>query len=141
MFARGMPVAQVAAVLEVSVKSAYQWRRAYRRGGVPALASRGAPGPDPLLSDAQLALLRQRLQAGPTAAGYGDDQRWTLARVAALIGVMFHVRVSLTTTWQALRRLGFSVQVPVQRAVGRDEAAIARWRRYQWPAIKGSRAG
>lgn len=141
MFGRGMCPARVAKVLEVSVKSAYLWRRVWAAGGVAGLASRGACGPDPVLSDAQLARLRERLVAGPAAAGYTEDQRWTLARIATLIGRMFHVRVSITTTWHALRRLGFTTQVPTHRAAQRDEAAIAHWRRYQWPAIKGWRAG
>ena len=68
-----------------------------RVGGAPALASRGPAGPDPKLSDAQLSRLKTRLQLGPAAAGYGEDQRWTLARVVALIATMFHLRVSVTT--------------------------------------------
>ncbi|GFJ93158.1 winged helix-turn-helix domain-containing protein [Phytohabitans rumicis] len=141
LFAQGVGPVEVAKRLEVSEKSAYVWRRAWQAGGVQALASKGASGPDPKLSDAQLAKLKARLEQGPAAAGYDEDQRWTLARVAALIGLMFKVRVSVTTTWEAMRRIGFSPQLPTQRAIERDEQAIARWRRYQWPAVKDSRAG
>ena len=62
--------------------------------------------------------------------------RWTLARVVALIATMFHLRVGITTAWQAMRRLGYTPQLPIHRAIERDEAAIAHWRRYQWPAVK-----
>jgi putative transposase len=141
MFADGATAPQVAAALEVSTKSAYEWRRAWAAGGVEALASKGAPGPDPVLSDAQLARLKQRLEQGPAAAGYGADQRWTLARVAALIATLFHRQVSIPTVWQAMRRLGYTAQLPIHRAVERDEQAIAHWRRYQWPALKESRVG
>jgi transposase len=138
LFDAGMAAVEVARELEVSTKSAYQWRRAWAAGGARALASKGASGPDPTLSDAQLDRLRERLDLGPAAAGYGDDQRWTLARVVALIATMFHLRVGVTTAWQAMRRLGYSVQMPVHRGVERDEQAIARWRRYQWPSLKES---
>jgi putative transposase len=141
LFARGMTPVEVAKRLEVSQKSAYVWRKLWRAGGADALASRGAPGPEPKLSDAQLERLKARLELGPAAAGYGEDQRWTLARIATLIGLMFKVRVSLTTTWEAMRRIGFSAQMPTHRAIERDEEAIARWRRYQWPAVKDARAG
>jgi putative transposase len=127
--------------MEVSTEAAYQWRRAWVAGGVEALASRGAPGPDPKISDGQLARLRERLDAGPAAAGYVEDQRWTLNRVAGLIATMFHVRLSVSTTWQVLHRMGFTAQMPVHRGAERDERAIARWRRHQWPAVKESRAG
>jgi putative transposase len=138
LFAQGRSAVEVAGVLEVSTKSAYQWRRAWVAGGVEALASKGPSGPDPKLSDAQLARLKARLELGPAAAGYDEDQRWTLARVVALIATMLHLRVSVTTAWQAMRRLGYTPQLPIHRAIERDEAAIAHWRRYQWPAVKGS---
>jgi transposase len=141
LFARGMTPVEVAKGLEVSQKSAYVWRKLWQTSGADALASKGAPGPDPRLSDAQLATLKARLEIGPAAAGYGEDQRWTLARIRALIGQLFKVRVSVTTTWEAMRRIGFSAQMPTHRAIERDEEAIARWRRYQWPAVKESRAG
>lgn len=46
--------------------------------------------------------LKQRLDEGPAAAGYTDDQRWTLVRVIALIAMMSPLRVGITTAWQAI---------------------------------------
>jgi transposase len=51
MFAAGMTGVQVAVELQVSTKSAYAWRRAWTAGGENALASKGTPGPDPVLSE------------------------------------------------------------------------------------------
>jgi putative transposase len=86
----------------------------------------GTSGPDPKLSDEQLARLRQRLEHGPAAAGYGEEQRWTLIRVVALIATLFHLRISVTTAWQAMRQLGYTAQLPIHRAAERDEAAMPR---------------
>ena len=141
LFAQGRSAVEVAGLLEVSTKSAYQWRRDWIAGGVEALASRGPSGPAPRLSEEQLARLKARLELGPAAAGYGQDQRWTLARIVALIATMFHVRVSISTAWEAMRRLGYTPQLPNHRAIERDEPAIAHWRRYQWPAVKESPPG
>jgi putative transposase len=141
MFADGMSAVQVATALEVSTKSAYTWRRAWATGGEQAVASKGAPGPDSRLSQTQVQQLVAVLQDGPAAAGWVEDQRWTLARVQTLIGRMFHITVGITTVWQVLYRAGFTPQQPVARAVERDEHAIEHWRRHQWPAVKGSRAG
>ena len=138
LFEADVSAVEVAQRLEVSTKSAYQWRRVWVAGGAPALASKGASGPDSKLSDEQLSRLRIRLEQGPAAAGYGEDQRWTLVRVVALIATLFHLRVSVTTAWQAMRRLGYTAQMPIHRAAERDEAAIAAWRRYQWPSLKES---
>jgi hypothetical protein len=50
-----------------------------------------------------------------------------------------HLRVSITTAWHAMRRLGYTAQLPIHRAVEWDEAAIAHWRRYQRPAVRSRR--
>ena len=55
--------------------------------------------------------------------------------MVALIATLFHLRVSVTTAWQAMRRLGYTAQRPIHRAVERDEQANAAWRRYQWPSL------
>ena len=53
---------------------------------------------DMRLSPAQLARLRAELDKGPAAWGWDEDQRWTLERVATLIGWLFHVRYTLRGT-------------------------------------------
>ncbi|GAA0467086.1 hypothetical protein Aca07nite_71540 [Actinoplanes capillaceus] len=141
MFAAGMSAPQVAAELEISTKSAYAWRRAWKAGGEQALASKGAPGPDPVLSEAQVQKLIAKLDQGPAAAGWDEDQRWTQARVRTMIGRMFHVTVSIATVWEMLRRAGYTPQQPISRAAERDEQAIEHFKRYQWPPVKESRAG
>ncbi len=140
MFAEGVTPAQVAVSLEVSQKSAYAWHRAWTAGGTSALASRGSPGRSAQLTQVQQDRLEQELVKGPAAAGY-DDQRWTLARVAALIWKLFRVRYSLKGASLVLQRMGWTVQMPKARAAERDETAIAHWRRYTWAAVKDSRAG
>jgi transposase len=136
MFQQGMTPVQVARSLRVSAKSAYQWRRRWRAGGETALASRGPGGAVCRLSGGQLARLRAALDAGPAAYGW-QDQRWTLARVTALIGRLFHVRYTVRGTSYLLHRIGFSPQVPVRRAAERDEAAIAAWRAETWAKVRG----
>jgi putative transposase len=54
---------------------------------------------------------------------------------------MFHVRYSGKGVSLLLHRMGWTPQMPSHRAVERDEAAIATWRKRTWPAVKGSRAG
>ena len=86
---------QVAGLLRVSAKSVHQWRREYRAGGAAALAPKGPGGNACKLDDGQLSRLRAALDAGPAAYGWKEDQRWTLARITALIGRLFHVHYTL----------------------------------------------
>jgi len=136
-FAEDIEPPEVARRLRISPNSAYVWRRRWRAGGEAALASRGPGGAVCRLSPAQLAKLQAALDGGPAAWGWGEDQRWTLARVTTLTGRLFHVRYTLRGTSYLLHRIGFTPQVPVRRAVERDEDAIAAWRAVTWAKVRG----
>ena len=141
LFTAGVSAIEVAAQLEVSTKSAYAWRRAWKAGGSEALQSKGTSGARSKLSDDQMRRLQQRLEAGPAASGYVEDQRWTLPRVVKLIATICHVQYSIKGASLLLHRMGWTPQMPSHRAVERDEAAIISWRKHKWPAVKGARAG
>jgi transposase len=100
----------------------------YADGGEAALASKGAGGSLCKLDEEQLAQLSAALETGPAAYGWAQDQRWALARVAAVIDRLSGVSYTLRGVSFLLHRLGFSPQVPAHRAFERDEDAIAAWR-------------
>src|SRR3712207_6583192 len=135
LFAQDVAPVEVAARLRVSTKSVYQWRRRWRAGGHPALASKGPGGACCRLNSAQLEELQVLLEAGPAAWGW-TDQCWTLPRIAAVVRTRFGVDYTLPGLDLLLHRLGWSVQVPARRAVERDEEQIAAWREKSWPEIK-----
>lgn len=139
MFAAGIASSEIARRLRVTRKSVNEWRRAWKVGGMAALASRGPGGAVCRLDDAQLKVLEAELDAGPAAHGWVEDQRWTLARVATLIWELFKVRYTLRGTSYLLHRIGYSPQVPVHRAAERDEQAVATWVKEAWPQVKRRR--
>jgi transposase len=98
---------QVARQLRVSTKSVYQRRRRWRAGGQAALASKGPGGAACRLDERQLGRLRAALDLGPAAYGWTGDQRWTLARAAALTARLFPVRYTLRGVSYLLHRIGF----------------------------------
>ncbi len=137
MFAGDAGARQVAGSLRVSTKSVYQWRRAWRAGGDAALASKGPGGNACKLDKDQLVRLSAALDAGPAVYGWDQDQRWTLARVAALIARLSGVSYTLRGVSYLLHRLGFTPQVAAHRAAERDEAAITVWREQTWVKVRG----
>lgn len=139
MFGDGVGVDQIARRLRVSVRSVYRWRAAFDQGGTAALASKGPLGQRCRLSVKSQAKLAVMLDEGPAAHGWDEDQCWTGARVATLIGRTFHVRYSASAAARLMRRLGFTPQQPVRRAVQRDEAAITAWKEVTWPEVKDCR--
>ena len=140
MFAAGATPAEVARRLRVTRSSACLWHRMWRAGGKDALVSKGPGGSRCRLSAGQIQLLVSELERGPAAHGW-NDQRWTLARVAALIRALFGIGYTLRGTCYLLHRIGWSPQVPRHRAVERDEEAIAGWRREVWPRVKAQLGG
>ena len=72
---------------------------------------------------------------GARAHGYATDL-WTTKRVAAVITRTFGVVYHPAHVSRMLAACGWSCQKPERRNVERDEAAIARWKRYRWAAIK-----
>ena len=138
-FARGDGINEIARDLRVTEGSVRRWHRAWQDGGAEALRSRG-PVSRERLSPAQWARLEAELRRGPLAHGFADDQRWTLVRIKALIGRLFHIGYTIEGVWKLLRRHGWSCQVPVRQAMERNDEAVAAWKAEVWPEIKGWRA-
>lgn len=135
----GHTLSAVARQLSASVSSVCRWWQAYQRDGPRGLRPKPTPGRPSRLSDTQKRKLVSLLGQGPLRAGYRTDL-WTLRRVADLIRRQFDVRYHPAHVWKLLRGLGWSCQKPERRAVERDEAAIARWKRTAWPRIKKRRS-
>ncbi|MFF2548131.1 winged helix-turn-helix domain-containing protein [Kitasatospora sp. NPDC058063] len=68
------------------------------------------------------------LGRGPAAHGWAEDQVWTAARVATLIGHKFHVSYSVSGATRLMHRLGFSPLVPARRVAERGEQAVTVWK-------------
>jgi transposase len=126
----------IAAALGATASAVSQWLASARGGGRQALAShldrRGVP---PKLSPEQLRLIPDFLWHGAEAYGFRGDV-WTCDRVAGVIREEFDVTYSKSQASRLLRHLGWTPQVPITRAIQRDEAAIARWRDEAWPELK-----
>ena len=135
LFDQGKGPSEVARVLKVRRQSAHDWQQRWREGGAAALRSKGAAGPKPKLSAAQQADLAAALVEGPEKHGHATAV-WTLPRVAKLIEQRTGQEYHPGHVWRVLRGLGFSCQQPTRRAIERDEAAIAQWKRVGWPRLK-----
>jgi transposase len=137
LLAQGLSLREVGRRVQASVSSVSQWGHAWRTGGEAALAPKPVPGAPCKLTDQQRQHLVQLLLQGAKAQGF-PNELWTLNRIAAMIQVHFGVRYHPSHVWKLLRGLGWSCQVPERQPIQRDEAAIAHWKRYQWPGIKKS---
>src|SRR6266496_134896 len=93
------------------------------------------PGPPPKLSAGQRRLIPEFLWHGAEAYGFRGDV-WTCARIAQVIEEEFGVHYHKDHVGRLLRELRWTPQVPIRRALQRDEEAIQRWRAEVWPELR-----
>ena len=77
------------------------------------------------------------LGLGHGAEAYGfRGEVWTCGRVARVLGEEFGVAYHPGHVSRILKALGWTPQIPIARAIQRDEEAIERWVREDWPALR-----
>ncbi len=132
---QGLSEADVARRVGVHRQSVNRWAQQLATGGRSALKRAARTGRPPRLRGEDLRRLERGLTRGPEAWGYGTGL-WTAWRVADLIARECGVQYSTVHAWRVLRALGWTPQRPASRALERNEAAIQRWKRVRWPALK-----
>ncbi len=132
---QGWSQRHVAAALGVSEDAVSRWLRRARDGGPEALRSRHSPGRPPKLSSDQKRLIPEFLWHGAEAYGFRGEA-WTCARIAQVIEEEFGVRYHKDHVGRLLQELRWTPQVPIRRAIQRDEEAIRRWRAEVWPELR-----
>jgi len=134
----GNTLSAVARIVRASKRSVFRWYEAYKQRGRPGLRSSPTPGRPPKLSPSQRKRLVTVLLTGSLAAGYRTEL-WTLKRIAHVIRKQFRISYHPNHVWRLLQGMGWSCQKPERRALQRDDAAIAHWKRHRWPHIKKRR--
>jgi transposase len=124
----------IAEALGVREETVSRWLARARDGGPEALLARPAPGRPPKLSDAHKRMIPEFLWHGPEAYGF-RGQVWTRARIASVIKEEFGVGYHKGHVGRLLQELRWTPQVPIKRAIQRDEDAIRRWRVEVWPEL------
>jgi transposase len=130
----GWPQRPIAEALGVSKPAVSQWLAAVERDGPEALRSHPAPGRSCQLTALQKRLIPEFLWHGPEAYGF-RGQVWTCARIAVVIAEEFGVRYHKDHVGRLLKELCWTPQVPIKRAIQRDEQAIERWRAEVWAQL------
>jgi transposase len=125
----------IAAALGVTEDAVSRWLVRARNGGPETLRSRTSPGRPPKLSPPQKRLIPEFLWHGAEAYGFRGEV-WTCGRIARVIAEEFGVRYHKDHVGRLLRELHWTPQVPIRRAIQRDEDAIRRWREEVWPDLR-----
>ncbi len=135
LFEGGMSQVAVAKKVGVNDRTVRDWVSIFRQEGRPGLAAKPVPGRPTKLKAAQRKKLVDILDKGAVASGYQTDL-WTCPRVAKVMEKRFGVGYHVDHVGRLLRSLGFTPQKPERVARERDEKAIRRWVRRDWPRLK-----
>lgn len=135
--ARGMGKSEAARVFEVSRQAVRLWVRRAEEGGRGALRGkkRGRPSQPRLGPDAARRAARLIRDRCPDQL-WLPFALWTRGAVRELLRRRFGVRVSVWTVGRYLREWGFTPQKPMRRAFERDERAVRKWLREQYPRVR-----
>lgn len=131
--------AEIARQLGVSRATVTDWAKRLRAGGRRQLRRRKPTGRRAKLTRTQQKALLRQLKRGALAAGF-DTDRWTGPRIQRVIEQEFGISYHARYLPRLLRQLGWSPQLPLARAVEREEALIRAWLAHDWPRIKKSAA-
>jgi transposase len=124
----------IAEALGVSEDTVSRWFTRAQQVGTEALRARPRSGHPPKLSETQKRLIPEFLWHGAEAYGFRGDV-WTCARIARVIEEELGVRYHKGHVSRLLQELRWTPQMPIRRAIQRDEAAIERWRAEVWPDL------
>jgi len=131
---QGRSRAEVAKQLDVTWMTANRWFRWLKSRGRDSWHDKNRSGRPQKLTRDQKRKLKRILKKGALHYGY-PTELWTLKKVAEVIEKEFQVRYNVTHVWRVLRSLGFTAQVPLLRAMERDEDYIKWWIDKKWPEI------
>ena len=114
----------------------YRWLRAYDSGGLEALKSRKAFGPEPKLNEKQRQKVRQWI-VGNDPRQYGFDfGLWTRRIVSEMIKEKMKVDMELTAVGRLLAGLEITPQKPLRRAYERDPVKVEQWVKHDYPKLR-----
>ena len=132
---KGWKQIQIAEALGVTAGAVSQWFRMVNDRDATVLLARPHPGRPPELTCEQKNLIPDLLSHGAEVYGFRGDV-WTNARVATVIEWEWSVCYHPSHVARLLKELKWTPQLPIGRAIQRNEDAIALWRKEKWPELQ-----
>jgi transposase len=134
MVSRQYPYREVAACLGVTIGSVSNWVNHFEQAGYEGLLTKPRAGRPAELTEEELWLLEDLVDAGALASGFPNDL-WDARRVGVVIRSHFGVSYHPHHVAKLLCARGFSVQKPQRVLALADAAAQYRWETEEKPWI------
>jgi len=128
----------VAAILGVSRGAVFNWLALYRAGGWDSLNAKKRGGRKPTLDANMMAWVYRAVTLGDPRQLQMPFVLWSSKLLAAAIKRKFGITLSKASVCRLLHQLGLSPQRPLWRAWQRDPAAVEKWLKKRYPAIRAA---
>lgn len=135
LFQQDIAPVDIAHKLGVDRRSVRRWKASFLKDGQAGIKAKPVPGRPAKLDAREKRRLEGILLQGAQRGGYSADL-WTCPRVAVVVRQKFGVEYHPRYIPRLLRSMGWSPQKPERRARERDEEAIRRWVKVDWPRLK-----
>ena len=134
----GLTQVEAARIFGVTRQAVGIWMRKHRQGGEKALGAgiKGRPRTGGRLTGWQAATICRLVRDRHPEQLKLPFVLWTAGAVQQLIRRKFQIAYSDRTVQRYLKAWGFTPQKPRRRAWEQDDAAVPRWLREEYPAIR-----
>lgn len=131
----GWKVKAIAEAFGVNRRAVTRWLAQYKSRGKKALLSKKADGPSFKLTVEEMSDLLVLFKDDATHYGF-ETPLWTCKRVQQIIQKRMGKKLHTTNIMRWLKRWNFTNQKPQRKASQRDEKAVKKWLREEWPKIR-----
>lgn len=134
----GWKVDDIAHAFGLNRRAVTRWFTIYKKDGKVALKSRKANGPSLKLSEKEIKEIISILYDDATIYGF-ENPLWNCKMVQQTILKQTGKRLHTTNIMRLFKKLNLSPQKPERLASQRNEKAIRKWKREEWPKIEEHR--
>lgn len=135
LYKQGEKVNDIARFFGIHRGSVFLWITTYKRKGKEALRSKKAVGPSFKLIHPEMEALLTIFEDDALKHGF-ETPLWTCKRIQKVIKDCFGKKVHTTNIMRWLKRINITCQKPQCQASQRDDKAVKKWLKEEWPKIK-----
>ena len=132
---KGKQIKDIAEFFGVHRCAVSHWITSYNRSGKKTLKSIKSTGRPSKLNEREINELLTFFEDDAMEYGF-ETPLWTCRKIQKIVKQRFDKKLHTTNIMRWIKKLNITNQKPQRRASQRDEKAVAKWLREEWPKIQ-----